>query len=121
MATDDPYGDGGGARVGKPDTPKRDNLRGGGDGGNLGAGKESTGGISEHGNPADTADQLRQSLAVLARSRASLINISDVLEGLTRGLRGAGVESAFVWAETEAWRFEVDDEGRPLDPRRKRS
>lgn len=56
MATDDPYGDGGGARVGKPDTPKRDNLRGGGDGGNLGAGKESTGGISEHGNPADTAD-----------------------------------------------------------------
>ena len=72
-------------------------------------------------DPADTADQLRQSLAVLARSRASLINISDVLEGLTRGLRGAGVESAFVWAETEAWRFEVDDEGRPLDPRRKRS
>jgi len=51
MATDNPYGDDGGARVGKPDTPKRDNLRGGGDGGNLGAGKESTGGVSEHGTP----------------------------------------------------------------------
>jgi hypothetical protein len=46
-----PYGDDGGTRVGKPDTPKRDNLEGGGDGGNLGAGKESTGDISKYGNP----------------------------------------------------------------------
>jgi hypothetical protein len=50
-----PYGDDGGTRVGKPDTPERDNLEGGGDGGNLGAGKESTGGLSERGNPADAA------------------------------------------------------------------
>ena len=49
----DPYGDEGGTRVGKPDTPERANT-GGGDGGNLGAGKESTGGLSERGNPADT-------------------------------------------------------------------
>lgn len=51
MATNNPYGDDGGTRVGKPDTPQRDNLEGGGDGGNLGAGKESTGGMSKHGNP----------------------------------------------------------------------
>jgi hypothetical protein len=51
-----PYGDDGGTRVGKPGTPKRDNTRGGGDGGNLGAGKESTGGLSERGNPADAAN-----------------------------------------------------------------
>jgi hypothetical protein len=54
MKDDNPYGDDGGARVGKPDTPKRDNLEGGGDGGDLGAGKESTGGVAKHGNP-DTA------------------------------------------------------------------
>jgi len=48
-----PYGDDGGTRVGKPGAPKRDNTGGGGDGGNLGAGKESTGGRSERGNPAD--------------------------------------------------------------------
>jgi hypothetical protein len=51
MTRNNPYGDEGGARVGKPDTPKRDNLQGGGDGGNLGAGKESTGDISKYGNP----------------------------------------------------------------------
>ncbi|MDQ2889251.1 MAG: hypothetical protein M3R65_01685 [Gemmatimonadota bacterium] len=60
MEKDNPFGDNGGTRVGKPDTPQRDNvnhgpLEGGGDGGNLGAGKESTGGLSQHGNP-DTDD-----------------------------------------------------------------
>ena len=68
MKTDNPYGDDAGTRVGRPDTPKRDNLdgnpdgnlhgnsdgdlHGSGDGGDLGAGKESTGGLSKHGNPA---------------------------------------------------------------------
>ncbi len=56
-----PYGDGGGTRVGTPDTPKRDNTDGGGDGGNLGAGKESTGGLSERGNPADATHQPAES------------------------------------------------------------
>ncbi|MDQ6738170.1 MAG: hypothetical protein M3Z30_10790 [Gemmatimonadota bacterium] len=59
MKNDNPYGDDAGTRVGKPDTPKRDNpegnldgdLQGAGDGGNLGAGKEATGGLSQHGNP----------------------------------------------------------------------
>ena len=61
MKNDNPYGDDAGTRVGKPDTPKRDNtagnldgdLKGAGDGGNLGAGKEATGGLSQHGNPDD--------------------------------------------------------------------
>ena len=56
MKNSSPYGDDGGARVGKPDTPERDNLKddalkGGNDGGDLGAGKEATGGLSKHGNP----------------------------------------------------------------------
>lgn len=46
MKKNDPYGDGGGARVGKPDTPQRDNKGKG----SLGAGKESTGGIAKEGS-----------------------------------------------------------------------
>lgn len=57
MTKNNPYGDDGGTRVGKPDTPKRDNPGGGGDGGNLGAGKESTGGVSERGNPPSGDEQ----------------------------------------------------------------
>ena len=51
MNSDNPYGDDGGARVGKPDTPKRDNLKGGNDGGNTGAGKEAV-----RGKPNDATD-----------------------------------------------------------------
>ncbi|MEO7040679.1 MAG: hypothetical protein ABI035_00285 [Gemmatimonadaceae bacterium] len=46
MKKDDPYGDGGGARVGKPETPQRDNKGKG----SLGAGKEATGGIAKDGD-----------------------------------------------------------------------
>ena len=45
MKKDDPYGDGGGARVGEPETPQRDNMGKG----SLGAGKEATGGIAKNG------------------------------------------------------------------------
>lgn len=56
MKNENPYGDDAGTRIGRPDTPQRDNvtggnLEGGGDGGDLGAGKEATGGMSQHGNP----------------------------------------------------------------------
>ncbi len=62
MKNSNPYGDDAGTRVGKPDTPERDNLKGGdalkggNDGGDLGAGKEATGGLSQHGNP-DSAEK----------------------------------------------------------------
>lgn len=69
-------------------------------------------------DPSDSADDMRQALKVLARSRSSLINVSDVLSGLTGGLKNASVESAFVWAETEVWRLERDSEGAPIDPRK---
>ncbi|MEO7103655.1 MAG: hypothetical protein ABI311_09735 [Gemmatimonadaceae bacterium] len=46
MKKDDPYGDGGGARAGKPDTPQRDNKGQG----SLGAGKEATGGVAKDGD-----------------------------------------------------------------------
>jgi hypothetical protein len=49
MKEDNPYGDDGGTRVGKPDTPKRDNKRGGGDGGGTGAGKEASRGMTNDG------------------------------------------------------------------------
>lgn len=48
MKKDDPYGDGGGARVGEPETPQRDNMGQG----SLGAGKESTGGVAKEGSGA---------------------------------------------------------------------
>ncbi|ODP39101.1 hypothetical protein [Sphingomonas turrisvirgatae] len=71
-------------------------------------------------DPADSADQLRQSLLALTRSRGSVINITDVLTGLTSAMKKADIESAFVWAATEAWRLEVDAEGRSLDPRKEK-
>jgi hypothetical protein len=46
MKDDNPYGDDGGTRVGKPDTPDRANAQGGGDGGNTGAGKEAVRGLT---------------------------------------------------------------------------
>ena len=46
MKKNDPYGDGGGARVGKPETPQRDNKGQG----SLGAGKGATGGIAKDGD-----------------------------------------------------------------------
>jgi hypothetical protein len=54
MAKDNPYGDDGGTRVGKPDRPERDNKQGNeqgneqgnGDGGNLGSGKEAVRGLT---------------------------------------------------------------------------
>lgn len=60
-------------------------------------------------DPEDRADELRASLALLATSRASLINVSKVLSGLTTGMKEAGVESAFVWAQTEPWREELQE------------
>lgn len=57
MKNDDPFGDGGGARIGKPDTPDRDNVtsndQGGdqgddqGDGAKNGSGSEASRGIRE--------------------------------------------------------------------------
>lgn len=60
-------------------------------------------------DPEDRTDELRTSLTLLATSRASLINVSAVLSGLTTGMKKAGVESAFVWAQTEIWREELQD------------
>lgn len=71
-------------------------------------------------DPADSPDQLRQSLLALTRSRGSVINITDVLTGLTDAMKKADIESAFVGAATEAWRLEVDAEGRSLDPRKEK-
>ena len=51
MKKDNPYGDDAGTRVGKPDSPKRENIAGARGAGNSGAGKESTGGVPKHGNP----------------------------------------------------------------------
>jgi hypothetical protein len=65
MKKDDPYGDGGGARVGKPDTPQRDNMGQG----SLGAGKESTGGIAKEGSGKTNVD--RSATAPAKRERAS--------------------------------------------------
>lgn len=61
-------------------------------------------------DPEDSVNELRTSLTWLATSRASLINVSKVLSGLTTGMKEAGVESAFVWAQTEAWREELEEE-----------
>lgn len=60
-------------------------------------------------DPDDSADELRTSLALLATTRASLVNVSEVLSGLTMGMRSAGIESAFVWAQTEGWRAEIQE------------
>lgn len=46
MKKNDPYGDGGGARIGKPDTPQRDNMGQG----SLGSSKEASGGIAREGS-----------------------------------------------------------------------
>lgn len=48
-----PYGDDGGARVGKPDTPQRDNKGKG----PLGAGMEPTGGVEKKGKPKAGTDK----------------------------------------------------------------
>lgn len=66
----------------------------------------------------ESPDKLRQTLKILTRARGSFFNVTAVLRGLTEGLNRAGVESAFVWAETEAWLFEVDENGAPLDPKK---
>lgn len=53
MATKkDDSGDGG-ANTGKSGASERDKTVFSGGGGNLGAGKEATGGLSEHGDPTD--------------------------------------------------------------------
>jgi hypothetical protein len=49
MPESNPYGDDAGTRVGKPDRPEREGDHGGGDGGNLGAGKEASRGIAKGG------------------------------------------------------------------------
>lgn len=54
MAKDNPYGDDAGTRVGKPDTPKRDNVSGqddqdGGDGSSTNSGNEAARGIHSSG------------------------------------------------------------------------
>ncbi len=53
----------------------------------------------------------------LSAPRYIAINVSRVLFGLTAGLRAAGAESAFVWAQTEAWRKDRENLGRSLDLR----
>jgi hypothetical protein len=64
MKKDDPYGDGGGARVGQPDTPQRDNMGQG----SLGAGKESTGGIAKEGS--GKTDEARSATAPAKAAKA---------------------------------------------------
>ena len=53
----------------------------------------------------------------LSSPRYIAINVSRILVGLTAGLREAGAESAFVWAQTEEWRTDRDILGRSLDLR----
>jgi len=60
-------------------------------------------------DPDDSAKELRTALALIATSRASLINVSEVLSGLTTGMKKTGVESSFVWAQTEVWRQELEE------------
>lgn len=60
-------------------------------------------------DPGDSADQLRAALTWLASGRASVINVSDVLSGLTEGIEAAYAESALIWAQTEPWRLELAD------------
>ncbi len=47
MSKDNPFGDGGGARVGRPDTPKRDNVSDENGGTTTGSGAEAARGIHE--------------------------------------------------------------------------
>lgn len=66
---------------------------------------------------AETPAELVHLRQFLSASRYISINVSELRRGLTRGLRDAGIESAFVWAQAEAWRLDKDDLGRSLDPR----
>ncbi|WP_145916849.1 hypothetical protein [Erythrobacter sp. QSSC1-22B] len=48
-------------------------------------------------------EELSSLQAMLSAPRYITINVSRILFGLTVGLREAGTESAFVWAQTEEW------------------
>jgi hypothetical protein len=65
---DDPYGDGGGARIGEPTTPQRNN-RGLG---SLGSSKESSGGIAREGSGNVNEDRSATAPARAARARKAL-------------------------------------------------
>lgn len=65
MKKNDPYGDGGGARVGKPDTPQRDNKGKG----SLGSSKESSGGIARQGLGGVNEDRSATAPAKAARAK----------------------------------------------------
>ena len=66
---------------------------------------------------AETPAELSHLRQFLSAPRYITINVSELRRGLTRGLRVAGTESAFVWAQAEAWRLDKDNLGRSLDPR----
>ena len=66
---------------------------------------------------AETKAELSHLRQFLSAPRYITINLSALRRGLTHGLCVAGIESAFVWAQTEAWRFDLDNLGRSLDPR----
>lgn len=70
-------------------------------------------------SPDETAETLAGLRDVLSAPRYIAINVSEILLGLTVGLRTAGAESAFVWAQTEEWRIERDNLGRSMNLRGK--
>lgn len=69
--------------------------------------------------PDETAETLVGLRDVLSAPRYIAINVSNILLGLTVGLRMAGAEGAFVWAQTEEWRIDRENLGRSRNPRGK--
>lgn len=65
---------------------------------------------------AETPAELLHLRQFLSAPRYITINVSKLRRGLTHGLRAAGIESAFIWAQTEAWRSDKDNLGQSLDP-----
>lgn len=65
----------------------------------------------------ETPEELAELQKWLSAPRYITINVSRILFDLTAGLREAGAESAFVWAETEKWKGELNLPGRRLGPR----